>query len=194
MEKIESGSLARDGNSCSSIVNLLHATEILSRTPAVLNSLLSNLSTEWIMANEGDETWSPFDVLGHLIHGERTDWIPRIKLILQSGESEPFETFDRFAQFEESKGKSSAELLKTFAELRTQSLTILASLNITTEDLEKLGMHPQLGIVRLEQLHATWVAHDLSHLTQITRTMAKQYGEAVGPWEAYLSVLNKRLP
>lgn len=176
------------------LFNLLHATEILSRTPAVLNSLFSNLSTEWIMANEGNETWSPFDVLGHLIHGERTDWIPRIKLILQSGESEPFETFDRFAQFEESKGKSSAELLKTFAELRTQSLTLLASLNITTEDLEKSGMHPQLGIVRLEQLLATWVAHDLSHLTQITRTMAKQYGEAVGPWEAYLSVLSKRLP
>ena len=173
------------------LFNLIHATEILSRTPIVLNSLLSGLSTEWIIGNEGDETWSPFDVLGHLIHGERTDWIPRIKIILQSGEAETFETFDRFAQFEESKGKSLEELLRTFAELRSHNLAALAKLNITAEDLAKRGTHPQLGTVRLEQLIATWVAHDLSHLTQITRTMAKQYREAVGPWEAYLSVLKR---
>ncbi len=173
------------------IFNLVHATKILSRTPVVLNSLLSGLAAEWIMGNEGEQTWSPFDVLGHLIHGERTDWIPRIKTILQSGESETFETFDRFAQFEESKGKSLEELLRTFAELRSQSLAALTKLNITAEDLAKRGTHPQLGTVRLEQLIATWVAHDLSHLTQITRTMAKQYCEAVGPWEAYLSVLKR---
>lgn len=173
------------------IFNLVHATKILSRTPVVLNSLLSGLAAEWIMGNEGEQTWSPLDVLGHLIHGERTDWIPRIKTILQSGESETFETFDRFAQFEESKGKSLEELLRTFAELRSQSLAALTKLNITAEDLAKRGTHPQLGTVRLEQLIATWVAHDLSHLTQITRTMAKQYCEAVGPWEAYLSVLKR---
>ena len=171
------------------LFNLEQAIEILSRTPAVLNSLLNGLSSDWITSNEGDKTWSQFDVLGHLIHGERTDWIPRVKIILQSGEAETFATFDRFAQFEESEGKSLEELLTTFAELRAQSLATLASLNITTEDLEKTGAHPQLGIVRLEQLLATWVAHDLSHLTQITRTMAKQYRAAVGQWEAYLSVL-----
>ncbi len=176
------------------LFNLVHATEILARTPVVLNSLLSGLSAEWITGNEGDETWSPFDVLGHLIHGERTDWIPRLKIILQSGEAETFETFDRFAQFEESKGKSLEELLRTFAELRSRNLEALTRMKITPKDLEKRGTHPQLGAVRLEQLIATWVAHDLSHLTQITRTMAKQYGEAVGPWEAYLSVLSKRLP
>ncbi len=173
------------------ILNLVHATKILSRTPVVLNSLLSGLAAEWIMGNEGEQTWSPFEVLGHLIHGERTDWIPRIKTILQSGESETFETFDRFAQFEESKGKSLEDLLSTFAELRLHNLAALTKLNITAEDLAKRGTHPQLGTVRLEQLIATWVAHDLSHVTQITRTMAKQYREAVGPWEAYLSVLKQ---
>ncbi len=171
------------------LFNLVHATEILSCTPVVLNSLLSGLSTEWVIGNEGNETWSPFDVLGHLIHGERTDWIPRIRIILQSGEAETFEPFDRFAQFEESKGKSLEELLRTFAELRTQSLDALAKMNIKAADLTKRGTHPELGIVRLEELIATWITHDLSHLTQITRTMAKQYSEAVGPWKAYLSVL-----
>lgn len=171
------------------LFDLVHATEVLARTPAVLNSLLSGLSAEWLTGNEGGQTWSPYVVLGHLIHAERTDWIPRAKIILQSGEAETFETFDRFAQFEESKGKSVAELLTTFAELRSQSLATLASLNLSPEDLRKRGTHPQLGTVKLEQLLATWVAHDLSHLTQISRTMAKQYSEAVGPWAAYLSVL-----
>ena len=173
------------------LFNLDQALEILTRTPAVLSSLLSGLSSEWTMNNEGEQTWSPFDVLGHLIHGERTDWVPRLKIILQSGEAETFPSFDRFAQFEDSKGKSLAELLATFADLRAQSLATLASLNLTTEDLDKRGMHPALGSVRLEELLATWVVHDLSHLTQITRTMAKQYSDAVGPWKAYLSVLNK---
>ncbi len=173
------------------LFNLDQAIEILTRTPTVLNALLNNLSSGWTTNNEGEQSWSPFDVLGHLIHGERTDWMPRIKIILQSGESETFETFDRFAQFEESKGKSLAELLATFAELREQSLAMLAGLNITAEDLDKRGTHPALGSVRLEELIATWVVHDLSHLTQITRTMAKQYSDAVGPWKAYLSVLHK---
>lgn len=172
------------------LFNLDQAIEILMRTPIVLDSLLSGLASEWTENNEGEQTWSPYDVLGHLIHGERTDWVPRLKIILQSGETETFPPFDRFAQFEESTGNSLAELLATFAELRTQSLATLASLNITAEDLDKRGSHPALGSVRLEELLATWVVHDLSHLTQITRTMAKQYGDAVGPWKAYLSVLN----
>jgi len=172
------------------LFNLDHAIEILTRTPIVLDSLLSGLASEWTEHNEGEQTWSPYDVLGHLIHGERTDWVPRLKIILQFGEAETFPPFDRFAQFEESNGKSLAELLATFAELRMQSLASLASLNLTAEDLGKRGTHPALGSVRLEELLATWVVHDLSHLTQITRTMAKQYGDAVGPWKAYLSVLN----
>ncbi len=171
------------------LFNLNQAVEILTRTPNVLNSLLRGLSSEWTENNEGEQTWSPFDVLGHLIHGERTDWMPRVKIILQSGEAEPFDPFDRFAQFEESRGKSLEELLAIFTELRAQNLATLASLNIAAEDLDRRGTHPALGAVRLEELLATWVAHDLSHLTQITRTMAKQYREAVGPWAEYLSVL-----
>lgn len=170
---------------------LADATAVLSRTPVVLRSLLSGLSPEWTTNNEGENTWSPYDVIGHLIHGERTDWIPRLKIILASGEAEPFPPFDRFAMFEESQGKSLEELLATFAELREQSLTTLASLHLTTEDLDKRGMHPALGSVRLESLLATWVVHDLSHLAQITRTMAKQYRGAVGPWAEYLSILQR---
>src|SRR5204863_9490064 len=133
----------------------------------------------------------PFDVLGHLIHGERTDWIPRIRIILRAGESETFEPFDRFAQFEASKGKSLEELLNTFAESRSHNIEALNKMNITAEDLVRRGKHPELGTVRLEELIATWVVHDLDHVAQITRTMAKQYKEAVGPWEAYLSVLKR---
>ncbi|HLM58715.1 MAG TPA: DinB family protein [Pyrinomonadaceae bacterium] len=169
--------------------DLEHAADILSRTPAVLESMLSGLPAGWVSGNEGGETWSPFDVLGHLIHGERTDWIPRARIILRSGESEAFEPFDRFAQFEASAGKSLDELLGTFAELRSDSIRALNGLNITGEDLAKRGRHPELGVVTLEELLATWVVHDLDHVAQITRTMAKQYREAVGPWQAYLSVL-----
>ena len=169
--------------------DLEHATDILSRTPVILDSMLSNLSAEWALGNEGGQTWSPFDVLGHLIHGERTDWIPRIRIILQSGGPKAFEPFDRFAQFEASRGKSLGELLGTFAELRSANLQALNDLNITAEDLARTGAHPELGTVTLEELMAAWVVHDLDHIAQITRTMAKQYGEAVGPWEAYLSVL-----
>src|SRR5689334_143868 len=171
------------------LFHLVHATDILSRTPIVLKSMLSNLPNEWVSGNEGNQTWSPFDVLGHLIHGERTDWLPRVRMILQSGESEVFEPFDRFAQFEVSKGKSLEELLSTFAELRADNIEALKTLNLSADDLVRRGKHPELGSVTLEQLIATWVVHDLDHLAQITRVMAKQYREAVGPWEAYLSVL-----
>ena len=173
------------------LFNLADATDILSRTPIVLKSMLSNLPDEWVSGNEGNQTWSAFDVLGHLIHGERTDWLPRIRMILQSGESEAFEPFDRFAQFEASKGKSLEELLSTFAELRADNINALKTMNLTAGDLVKRGAHPELGSVTLEQLIATWVVHDLDHLAQIVRVMAKQYREAVGPWEAYLSVLKR---
>jgi uncharacterized damage-inducible protein DinB len=173
------------------LFDLRQAVEILTRTPIVLKTLLDGLSSAWTTNNEGEETWSPYDVIGHLIHGERTDWIPRLKIMLESGEAKPFPPFDRFAQFEESKGKTLTELLATFAELRAQNLATLASLNLTAEDLEKRGRHPALGSVRLAELLATWVVHDLTHLTQIARTMAKQYTETVGPWAEYLSVLRR---
>lgn len=170
---------------------LQQSIEVLSRTPAALKALLSGLSSEWTANNEGENTWSPYDVIGHLIHGERTDWMPRLQIILASGEAQPFPPFDRFAQFEEGQSKTIDELLTEFAALRVQSLATLTGLNLTTEDLQKRGTHPAFGAVRLEELLATWVVHDLSHLTQITRTMAKQYTEAVGPWAEYLSVLRR---
>jgi hypothetical protein len=169
--------------------NLNHATDLLSRTPMTLRSMLGNLPDEWTIGNEGDQTWSPFDVLGHLIHGELTDWLPRIKTILEAGESKTFEPFDRFAQFEASKGKSLEGLLTTFEELRANNIEALKQMNLTQEDLKRRGKHPELGAVTLEELIATWVVHDVDHLVQISRTMAKQYKEAVGPWQAYLSVL-----
>jgi hypothetical protein len=168
---------------------LAHATDILSRTPGILRSLLGNLPDEWTSGNEGEQTWSPFDVLGHLIHGELTDWLPRIRIIVEAGESKAFEPFDRFAQFEASKGKSVEELLATFEEVRSNSIEALNKMNLTEEDLKIRGKHPELGTVTLEELIATWVVHDLDHIVQISRTMARQYKEAVGPWQAYLSVL-----
>jgi hypothetical protein len=169
--------------------NLDHATDLLSRTPLTLRSMLGNLPDEWTLGNEGEQTWSPFDVLGHLIHGELTDWLPRIEIILEAGESKTFEPFDRFAQFEASKGKSLEGLLTGFEELRANNIEALKKMNITQEDLKLRGKHPELGVVTLEELIATWVVHDVDHLVQISRTMAKQYKEAVGPWQAYLSVL-----
>lgn len=168
---------------------LEHAKEVLRNTPHTLNSLLRNLSDPWIIQNEGPDTWSPYDVIGHLIHGEETDWIPRARMILHYGETRPFEPFDRFAMFEKSKGKSMPELLDTFAELRTVSLQELDAMNLTPELLEKRGKHPELGVVMLKQLLATWVVHDLGHIRQVARVMAKQYAEEVGPWKAYLPVL-----
>jgi hypothetical protein len=147
------------------------------------------LPESWLVHNEGPETWSPYDIIGHLIHGEETDWIPRAKIILEHGETRPFEPFDRVAMFEKSKRKSIAELLDTFARLRAENLRELAQWNLTPELLEKRGMHPELGVVTLKQLLATWVVHDLGHIRQVVRVMAKQYGEEVGAWKAYLSIL-----
>lgn len=168
-----------------------NAKEILSRTPRTLSMLLADLSETWLRQNEGPETWSPFDILGHLIHGEETDWIPRAKIILEEGESRAFDPFDRFVMFEVSKGKSPAELLDTFARLRQANLRELEQMNLTHEALEKRGRHPEFGVVTLKQLLATWVVHDLGHLAQIARVMAKQYREEVGPWREYLPVLTR---
>ena len=172
--------------------SLDHAVEILSQTPVTLSSLLSGLSAPWINNNEGVQTWSPFDVVGHLIHGERTDWMPRLKIILELGESRPFDPFDRFAQFEASKSKSLSELLETFATLRRQNLATLKQLNLTEEHFKLKGTHPDFGSVTLGQLLATWVVHDLDHLGQIARVLAKQYKAEVGPWINYLSILTSR--
>jgi hypothetical protein len=166
------------------------AKEVLGRTPATLDSLLRQLPDEWIVSNEGADSWSPFDVVGHLIHGEESDWIPRAKVILEHGESRPFEPFDRFAMFEKSRGASLDELLDRFARLRAESLRELEGMNLTPEMLLKRGLHPELGVVTLSQLLSTWVVHDLGHIGQTVRVMAKQYGEAVGAWRAYLSILS----
>ena len=169
------------------------AVAVLERTPASLRALLEGLPETWVRATEGDGTWSPYDVIGHLIHGERTDWIPRARHIL-AGDTRPFEPFDRTAQFRESKGRSLAELLTTFAELRQQNVDALLGMNLTGDDLDRRGLHPELGEVTLGQLLATWVVHDLDHVTQVARTMAKVYTEATGPWIDYLSVLRDREP
>lgn len=151
--------------------------------------MLEGLPEEWLNNNEGEDTWSPYDVVGHLVHGERTDWIGRMNIILSDAEDKTFKPFDRFAQFEDSKGKTITILLNEFAELREQNLNTLQEKDITEEDFARTGIHPAFGKVKLSQLLSTWVVHDLSHIAQISRVMAKQYKEAVGPWQEYLSIL-----
>jgi hypothetical protein len=162
--------------------------EILERTPSVLRAWLDGLSPEWLAANEGPDTWTPYDVVGHLIHGERTDWMTRADIILGGGGT--FATFDRFAQFRESEGKSLAQLLDEFAEVRRANVARIRSLSLTDADLEKTGTHPKFGTVTLRQLLSTWAAHDLDHLMQISRVMGKQLEEDVGPWKQYLRIVN----
>jgi hypothetical protein len=166
------------------------AVLILARTPATLDALLRGLPDSWMMAHEGGETWSPFDVIGHLIHGERTDWLPRVRIILAHGEERAFDRFDRFAQFAESDGRTLDSLLDEFAALRQESLRELVTLRLTDADLDRRGRHPELGVVTLRQLLATWVAHDLDHVVQISRVLAKQYADEVGPWRAYLRIIS----
>lgn len=168
------------------------AVAVLSRTPATLAALLDSLPDGWTRSNEGGETWSPFDVVGHLIHGEQTDWMPGLCIILEHGPSRPFDPFDRFAQFAASKGKSLHQLLDEFATLRARNLRELEALHLTPADLRKQGTHPALGTVTASELLATWAVHDLDHIVQISRTVAKQYRDQVGPWGAYLSVLHDR--
>jgi hypothetical protein len=164
---------------------------MLERTPASLTVLLAGLPEPWVRATEGDGTWSPYDIIGHLIDGERTNWIARARHIL-ADERRPFDPFDRTAHFTESQGKSVGELLTTFAQLRRENVAELVGMNLTPADLSRTGQHPEFGEVRLGQLLATWVVHDLDHLGQIVRTMAKVYADAVGPWSAYLSILHDR--
>ncbi len=169
--------------------NLQNTISLLTRTPAALNTLLRDLPETWTLRNEGENTWSAFDIIGHLNHGERTDWMPRVKVVLQFGETQAFESFDRWGRAREIQGKSLGQLLDEFARLRSENLAELRALNLRQEDLERRGRHPSLGIITLSALLATWAAHDLTHLHQISRVMAYQYREAVGPWSAYLGVL-----
>jgi DinB superfamily len=169
--------------------DLSEGTAILERTPHTLRALLQGLPPAWTDANEGADTWSPYIIVGHLIHGERTDWIPRAGIILAQGTDRRFTPYDRFAQLRESQGKSLEHLLDEFAHLRAGNLAILAEWHLTDAHLALTGEHPELGTVTLRQLLATWVAHDLGHLVQTARVMARQYSEAVGPWRAYLSVM-----
>ena len=166
------------------------AIEILERTPQVLNSLLRGVSDEWIMSNEGADTFSPYDVVGHLIHGEKTDWVVRAKIILEQGVKKPFDPYDRFAQYEESKGKSLEQLLDEFAIIRKANVGWLQSIQPTEIDLERKGIHPVLGEVTLRHLLSTWVVHDLTHIAQITRVMSKQYVGEMGPWPQFFRILS----
>lgn len=168
---------------------LAETTAILTRTPSTLDALLRGMPDIWTHRNEGPDSWSPFDILGHLIYGERTDWIPRLRIILEHGESRPFDPFDRFAQFRESQGKSIEQLLDEFARERDASLAALKALDLQPEDLSRRGRHPALGVVTAAQLLATWAVHDLTHLHQISRVLAHQYRQSVGPWSVYLGVL-----
>lgn len=170
--------------------SLERSYEILDRTPAVLQALLSGLPDDWVMPNEGPETFSPYDVIGHLVHGEKTDWTVRTKLILDFGITKTFEKYDRFAQYEESKGKSLQQLLDEFAALRKENMIWFKALNLTETDLDRKGMHPVLGEVTLRNLLATWVVHDLTHMAQITRVMAKQYKSEMGPWPQFFRILD----
>lgn len=164
---------------------------VLERTPHALRAMLADLPSGWINATEGPDTWSPYDIVGHLIHGERADWIPRAQIILAQGPQRRFTPYDRFAQFRESKGKSLSDLLEEFSELRTGNLATLAGWQLTEAKLALTGEHPEFGTVTLRQLLATWVGHDLGHIAQTARVMAKQYRDAVGPWRAYLPVMDR---
>jgi hypothetical protein len=166
------------------------AVRLLARTPGTLDAMLGGLPHEWTHAHEGGVTWSPFDVVGHLIHGELTDWLPRARIILEFGEARTFDKYDRFAQDRASVGKTLPDLLREFARLRSESVRELQALELTDTDLDRLGSHPEFGPVTLRQLLATWVAHDMDHIVQVARILANQYADEVGPWRAYLRVIS----
>jgi hypothetical protein len=171
--------------------DVANGAAVLERTPRVLRTLLSGLSSGWIDGTEGDNTWSPYDNVGHLVHGERTDWIQRAEIILAQGENRAFTPFDRLAQFRDSAGKSLDDLLDEFESLREANVAKLRGWNLTDTQLSLEGIHPAFGPVTLRQLLSTWVAHDLGHIAQISRVMAKQYRDAIGPWRAYLPVMDR---
>lgn len=193
----------RNGKTTNLLVLNLHKTrntmnfklnqsiEILKTTPFVIESYLSKLSNDWLRNNEGKNTWSPYDILGHLIFGEKTDWMTRVKTIIGNSSNKMFEPFNRFAQLEEDQNKSIETMIQEFKGLRKKNLDVLISLNITEKDLSRTGTHPEFGEVSLQQLMATWAVHDLGHVAQISRVMAKQYSKEVGPWIEYLSILKK---
>ena len=174
--------------------DLEEAKLILGRTPEVLRTLLQDLPEPWTSNNEGGDTWSPFDVVGHLIHGEKDDWITRARKCFAEGEEKKFDSFDRLAQFEESKGKTMSQLLNAFREARTANLKALDEIEVDDEKLNSIGIHPMFGEVTLRQLLSTWVAHDLDHIIQICRVMAKQYYDEVGPWKQYMRVMQDLVP
>jgi len=169
--------------------DLQEAVQVLRRTPGVVSALLAGLPDAWTRATEGDGTWSPFDVVGHLVHGERTDWIPRVEHLLRHGDTVVFPPFVRDAMVEQNRGRSLGELLDTFASLRASNLSRLDALRLAPADLERTGLHPEFGRVTLRQHLATWTAHDLDHVSQVVRVMAVRYRDVVGPWRAYLSIL-----
>lgn len=171
---------------------LAEAMAVLERTPVVLRQLLQGLSEPWIQNNEGPDTWSPFDVVGHLLHGEETDWIPRMRILMEEGGNRTFTPFDRFAQFEKSKGKRMDDLLDAFETARRENLRIVRGLEIRQDDLSRTAIHPALGTVTLSELLASWAVHDLGHIAQIARVMARQWTREVGPWVEYMSVLKER--
>jgi DinB superfamily len=171
--------------------NLNKSLEILTRTPDVLNSLLSNLSDDWTKNSEGGDSWSPYDIIGHLIHGEKTDWIARAKIILSETGNKKFEPYDRFAQFKDSKGKTLSQLLDEFSDLRKENIKTLNSFGIDEEKLKMEGIHPNFGTVTLKGLLSTWVIHDLTHIAQISRVMAKQYKDEMGPWIEYVRLMKE---
>jgi hypothetical protein len=167
------------------------AVEILRRTPATLTAMLRGLPEAWTRSTEGPDTWSAYDVVGHLLHGEEGDWIVRARIILEHGESRPFDSFNRTAMFEKYQGYSLDQLLAAFEQARAENLATLREWHVTPEQLARKGRHPALGTVTLSQLLATWVVHDLNHLGQIVEVMSRQYAEAVGPWRAYLAILTR---
>ena len=171
--------------------DLTTGIQVLERTPGTLRAMLDGLSPSWFDANEGPDTWSPYVVVGHLIHGERTDWIPRAEIILAQGASRRFTPYDRFAQFTESQGKSLRQLLDEFEELRAANIRTLVGWKLTDDQLALTGEHPAFGSVTLRQLLAAWVTHDLGHIVQVARVMGKQYREAIGPWREYLTVVDR---
>jgi hypothetical protein len=173
--------------------DLNQCLDLLERTPAVLDRLLRGLGDDWTRGNEGPDTWSPYDVVGHLIHGERTDWMARMDVILGDGPDRTFVPFDRFAQFEESKGKSLDDLLDEFAEVRAANVARVRALALTDALLDRTGTHPKFGTVTLRQLLATWTTHDLDHIVQIARVMAQQVGPHIGPWVEYIRVVRERV-
>ncbi len=172
--------------------NITESIQILTKTPSVISNLLKDLPETWIKTNEGVDTWSPYDVVGHLIHGEKTDWIPRALIILSENEDKAFVPFDRFAQLKNSRSRTLKQLLAEFEELRTENIQKLQALSIDEQTLERKGIHPEFGEVTLKQLLATWVVHDLGHINQITRVMAKNYKIEVGPWTKYLAILRDK--